>query len=413
MKLGEARTPVVIAGLPTMTDVSRTAFFAGKLMVSGKDHDTQQDPNRLRDNPALKRFFEGAEYPRLFLRSEGHEAHGAVAQAPLTAIADPGQRVVSVVINAIDASLKGDTQQWHPWRAENVRSLLDLLTAAKRAGRSVLLASDHGHVPADRFEPGLKAAQNGGARWRPLAKKTDPVQPCEVVLHGEGVYLPKGAEAVALLADDRHRYGGAAHAGEHGGATLAEVIAPCVLIHWEDALGAKGDPDCTAQGQYKPAWWSFEVTVPPSLGQPGDSSRASHDKPQAARPRAERPTSQLTFPAVVPPAQPEPALEKPVAARPLSAAARALSELPAVKALAASQRTQLLSAVDYLLERGDMAQLVALATHLGEPEWRIGGFISRVLQRTLNVDGFQVVLYDQSHVRLQREVLVQQFGVKL
>jgi hypothetical protein len=416
-KLGDARTPVVLAALPTVTEVSRAAFFAGKPMPAGKAHKTEDDPERFRDNKALTPFFAGSEYPRLFLRGEGHEAHGVASREALTAIAQSDQKVVAVVINAIDASLKGDTQHWHPWKAHAVRSLPELLQAAKEHGRSVLLASDHGHVPADRFA-GSAGPLTGGARWRPLERESDPVQPCEVKLAGEGVWSPKGAEAVALLADDTRRYGGGAHAGEHGGATLAEVIAPCVLIHWDDPHAAQIDPDRAPQGLALPDWWVFDVTdrVPAS-------ATGQEPSPQPKRRRkSDAPSAQLALgvdPAPpVPPAPPAPARAPSagvtqVAQPELSATAKALAEVPVIKALAAAERKELLQAVDYLIAREGIAQLSAFASHLGLPPFRVQGFIARRMQKVLNLDGFQVVTYDQSQVRLDKAVLAQQFGVSL
>lgn len=407
LKLGEARTPVVLAGFPTVTEVSRAAFFAGSAMRSGKSVQTEDDPVRFRDHPALKKYFSDGEYPRLFLRGEGHLAHGVASQHALTAIADPNQRVVGVVINAIDASLKGDSQQWHPWRAENVRSLPEFLAAAKRAGRSVLLASDHGHVPADRFRSTARF-DGGGARWRPLASASAPIEAHEIKLSGEGVVVPKGSTAVALLADDRHRHGGGAHAGEHGGATLAEAIAPCVVLHWDDPLSAAEDPPRYAQGQVKPEWWHFEVTSASDAGAVEPLARPEpKSKPKRAKPENENQLALL--PELAKPA-PEPIAAKPASVRPSDPLLAALQDLPDVKALPASERKLVLDAIAYVLERDGIAQMSALASHLAMPDHRVRGLVSRHLQRLLNMDGFLVVSYDATQVRLSREILQQQLG---
>ncbi|MDD9942793.1 MAG: BREX-2 system phosphatase PglZ [Myxococcales bacterium] len=409
-KLGSARTPVVIAGFPTVTEISRSAFFAGKPMPKGKPQKTSDDPVRFRDNAALRPFFEGAEYPRLFLRGEGHTAHGSASKEALAAIAQSDHRVVGVVINAIDASLKGDRQERHPWKVDNVLSLPEFLTAAKDHGRTVLLASDHGHVPADCFEASAGQATDG-ARWRRLTAASDPVEPYEVKLAGERVWCPKGAEAVALLADDRHRYGGGAHAGEHGGATLAEVIAPCLLIHWDDQVIRAHDPERAPQALPQPAWWHFDITEPLSPEAP-----SAPITPKPRKSKATVPDNQLSLDHVP---LPEPAAPEPPGKAPAnttikqqSPAAIALGSLPQVKNLSAKERRQLLEGVDYLLARDGIATTAAFAAHVGLLEGRTRGFVARYMQPVLNVDGFQIIGYEGGQIRLDVAVLKAQFGVE-
>lgn len=407
--LGDALYPVVAAALPTVTEASRSAFFAGKLMVPGRDHPTDKDSERWSENSNIAKYATRGASPRLLLRGEGHEAHGVVSNEALSMIGDRTRRVVGLVINAIDSALKGDAQQWHPWKFDNVRSLPTILAAAHDAGRTVLLASDHGHVPCDLMQTSVGAV-TGGARWRPLRSRDDDVEACEVKVYGDGVWTPRGATALALLADDAHRYGGGAHAGEHGGATLAEVIAPCVLVRWEDPLSAQHDRALTVQPFQTPPWWYRELHAAPPTASPTKARRST--------PAVPAPSAQMRLPDIVPApiAVAESPAEKPRIPRPasvLSPAIAALAKVPVIEDLAADRRDRLLRAIAFLLERNGLAKLDAFAGHMNLPTFRARGFVANDLSPVLNVDGYQVLSCDDTHVRLDREKLGQQLEVSL
>ena len=129
-RVGRGAYPVMLANLPTKTEVNRSAFFAGKPMPNGSILNTQKDDERFRDNKALQPFCDPASGRRLLLRAEGHTGDGSASQEALTLIADPLRGVVGVVVNAIDASLKGDPQEQHDWTVDLIRSLESLLEVA-------------------------------------------------------------------------------------------------------------------------------------------------------------------------------------------------------------------------------------------------------------------------------------------
>jgi len=399
-RIGDGAYPVMLASFPTITEVSRAAFFAGKPMGSGAALSTSKDPEWWMKHREVSKFFEPPEYPRLLLRAEGHTADGSASKEALNLVGDLARRVVAIVINAIDASLKGDTQQRHAWTVDSIESLPDLLDKAREAGRAVLLAADHGHVPADLLT--TKGTYSGaGARWRPWNEPSDPVEDYEVALHGDGVYAPKGAHGVVLLADDQSRYGGAAHAGEHGGATLAEVVAPCLLIAADDELAGEEDPALRVKPPYVPPWWHFDVAgyleqpavEPVTTKKPPEGPQMELDVTPAAKPRRRRP-SVSTFPA--------------------RASVLDDNELLAARTGNATRRRQAIMAVELLKDRDFVMSASAFAAGLGEPSWRVPQLVS-VLQEALNVEGYQVLEYDRKgqQIHLRREMLETQFGVKL
>ncbi|MEZ4444907.1 MAG: hypothetical protein R3B72_37875 [Polyangiaceae bacterium] len=240
--------------------MSRSAFFAGQVAPAGKPAPkTGDDPKRWRDNKDLAKLLGDGDMPQLLLRGESHTGDGSANAEALALVASTDRRIVAIVINAIDASLKADSQQHQRWTAESIRSLRDLLDRARDAGRAVLLASDHGHVPSDRLTFKAGTVPQGGARYRPWEAPNDPVQPYEIAVAGAGVYAPKGAHGVVMLADERSRYGSGPTAGEHGGATLAEVLAPCVLMGCEQASVLDDDPGQRMAAPHVPAWWHLDL----------------------------------------------------------------------------------------------------------------------------------------------------------
>jgi len=408
-RVGEGAYPVVLANLPTTTEVSRSAFFAGKEMPAGATLNTQKDDERFRDNKVLQPFCEAAAGPKLMLRAEGHTGDGSASKEALSLIADLRRGVVGIVVNAIDASLKGDTQQQSSWTAETIRSLPDLLDAAREAGRIVLLAADHGHVPADRLRT-LSSPGQAGARYRPWLGDGDAVQSGELLFRGQGVYTPRGADGVVLLATEELRYGSAAHAGEHGGATLAEVVAPCVLIGWDDAgPDALSDKALKPRPAYVPDWWHFAVRPAVEISRTPKPPSTGKKRTKGAL------EGQLGIPQVAPdvvPAAPPvpkapPALEGPLAA---------FAECAMLKARApkAELRERAVRAVELLLSRGGALAAEVFAQHLDVLPFRVEGYV-RGLQEVLNVDGYAVLRFDSRtrQVFLDKPKLEQQFEVKL
>jgi hypothetical protein len=400
-RIGEGAYPVMLANLPTVTEVSRSAFFAGKAMTPGATLSTGKDPDWWMKHREVSKLFEPPEHPRLLLRGEGHRSDGSASDEALSLVGDTTRRAVAIVINAIDASLKGDTQQRHAWTVDSIESLPDLLDKAREAGRTVLMAADHGSVPGDLLVS-KGTYSGGGARWRPWKDSSDPVEEYEVALHGDGVYAPKGAHGVVLLADDQSRYGGAAHAGEHGGATLAEVVAPCLLVAPDEEFGGVEDSALRVRSAYVPPWWHFDVAgyVEEPEAEPGRKKKALPTAPQLEldvepeqKPRRKRPS--VSVPSV-------------------RASVLDDNELLAARASTAATRKQVIMAVELLRGRDFVMSAAAFSAALGQPAWRVAQIVS-VLQEVLNVEGYQVLRYDRKgqQIHLHREMLETQFEVKL
>lgn len=400
-QVGSGLYPPTLAGLPTITEVSRAAFFAGHPMPPGPRGDTSKDPERWAKHKTARALIDKANVPKLFLRAESHTLDGAASKEALSLVRDPEARIVALVINAIDSSLKSDSQQHHEWTVDSIKSLRDLLDAAQEAGRSILMTSDHGHVPADRLVSAGGANTDGGARWRPWKNAADPIADYEVGFEAtkEGsVWAPAGAHGTVLLADDAHRYGGAAHAGEHGGATLAEVMAPTLLIGPDSALLSEDDPALAMQAAYVPAWWYFDVA----------EVRAVPSGPPPAPPKKKKNDSQLELLAV------SAASAAAGANAPATAGSLAKSAVFAARATDPKLRALALQVVDYLLSHDGVGSIAALAAMLGVPGWRMKS-LATPLTEILNADSYQVLRIDfvANEVKLDVATLEQLFEVKL
>jgi hypothetical protein len=139
-------------------------------------------------HPGLVAVSRAERPPRLFHKGDlgpGPEVPAAVADA----LADPQQRVVGVVHNAVDAQLAGSDQMELAWSAEILRPLPALLRIARDAGRIVVVTGDHGHI----VESGPPSPTDGVAqRWR----ASGPAGEGEISLSGGRVLSPDGGTSI-------------------------------------------------------------------------------------------------------------------------------------------------------------------------------------------------------------------------
>lgn len=395
-RIGGGMYPVVLAAVPSVTEISRSAFFASKSVAAGRTEDTQRDRDRFRDNKIIGRFFTGTDVPALLLRSESQTKSGTASEEALRLVADPDRRIVGIVVNAIDDALKGNPTTRHTWGVDNLASLADLLEKARTCGRAVLLASDHGHVPADLLEfKGTPAG--GGARWRPLKSSSDAVEDFEVAFPAGRAWAPRGASGVALMADDTARWGSSTHAGEHGGATLAEIVAPCVLVGAEDLQDS--DEGLGIRAPFVPSWW--HLAVQGLALSPQEINATARETSQSA---------QLHLPAIPVPPPRTVGAQKRLSTRPPSTFSK--SKVLDVRAPDAAVRKDAVRAVDFLLVRNGVATAAAFAAEMAVLQRRVGGLVAK-LQEVLNIDGYDVLRFDAvaQHVHLDVGKLLLLFEV--
>lgn len=425
----------VLAALPTDTSVSRSALFGGSPATPGVEPREGDDAKRWAKHPSIAPLFGGSRKPLLLIGNDAFGPEG-VKTSTRTAIADAEQPVVAIVVNTIDDALKGNVDDDAAWRLDRLTGLRELFEAARVAGRRVLLCSDHGNVSGQRLAyEGVGAG--GKARWRPLVEGM-ALRDFEVAIESPPGWRPSepGSKGVVLIRDDAHAYSGKRNYGEHGGASLAEVVTPTVLLGCESLAGEQElgeDPMLALEPTRPPRWWVDDVREPE-----GRRAALEHEYQTLASALAPPSSSQLPLAGVVTPAT-EAELRAEAAARlaEVEAKSRAqgkkvfeqsktteelldklesnplfLARSEQTRAGEANLRQEVLAALAYLLERRDHASAEAFATALGKHKARVGGLVAR-LTEVLNVDGYEVLIHDEGakQVRLQRELLVQGFGL--
>lgn len=389
--------PPVLAAAPTLTEVSRGALFAGVADPRFGDQSSDRDEARWATNPYVREVM-GDEAPAIFFRRDLHAGHELIDEVKLAIGSD--QRVVAVVVNAIDEQLRGSMQVVHDYRRTPIPPLEALLSAAEGAERAVLLVADHGHVTGDamRVAAGrLPQGRAGGARWRALAEGEQP-HPEEILLP-KASWKPRGAAGIAALWDTSVANRAPSY-GEHGGLSLAEVVAPAFLIgpEWLDRVaGEDGDLSCRALPE--PDWWALKIVRP--------------EAPQAIVQQAQPTAKQLELIAVAParPASAPP--PKAAASEPLLVTRLRESKLFAQQVAGQSKLhvEHVLTWLGVLVDAGGSMTAADFARSCGVRPHQVGGVVARM--GILNADGFSIVEHDIAgrRVVLQKARLLSQFGV--
>lgn len=358
--------PTVIATIPSIAPLCRAALLSGRPAAKGVLPAAGAESKRLAEHRGLSEL-RPAAMPSLFARSALADSAGPDVLAQLR---DPRARLVTVLLDAVAPSDTVDPTR--PWRARTIRPLFELLDAAQASGRAVLLASDHGRIPADCTPPTGEHISRGGARWRPWTADAT-VQPHETAFPAEDTWGPRGARGVIVVHDEQHR---PTQPGDHGGATLAEVVTPMALLGWEGMDSEHDDPALAIRAPTPPRWWHLHVDPPQPV------------PPRRSRPIRPQPEPQLNLLPITTPAP----IASDDARHPLT---RRLLASPIFEARATepAQRDRTILTVDALLRHGNAAGDELLGSLLRIPARRVGGFVARASE-VLNVDGYAVLHHD-------------------
>ena len=147
----------------------------------------------------------------------------ACRRAVRQAVRNEQQRVVGVVVNAVDDHLAKSEQLRLSWTVDQFQHLDALLYEAQVAQRAVVVTSDHGHV----LEAGSRRlAGSAEERWRPY---DDQLAAEELVFEGPRVQQVTGVERIIVPWSEAVRYSQKKQ-GYHGGATPQEVLVPLAVL---------------------------------------------------------------------------------------------------------------------------------------------------------------------------------------
>ena len=379
----------VLAQVPTITKLSRTALFAGRAMALGDSLDTSRDGDRLAHHASVQRM---GETPVVLLKGDIVGPGGGLAADAAKAVRG-ADRIVGVVVNAIDDQLKGSAQLRVELSTERIPALKALLEAAESTGRLVLLVADHGNVSSQRFVgAAVRSATKGaedlerGARHRGLVAGESAAEG-EIELPSGALGPSRGATRVAVAIAETLRYTSMLHAGEHGGVSLAEAIAPAVLLAPPGLV-----PDLRLLGIDEmpldpPEFWSRDRAPSVERREPEPEAIVARTQPvQIPSEALPHKASQAVLPFEVSSA---PGLAEAVVKSPLFK-----SQL---QGIAESDRPLVIKAIHVLVFHGGRVHRDPFAKELkidtGGKGVRVPGFVSR-LERVLNVDQELVVAMD-------------------
>lgn len=368
-----------LSAVPSVTEVSRASLLCGMLTTGG----AAEEKSGFSKHPGLLAASRSGRPPVLLHKADLAGPGGAgISPKALEKIEKPENRVVGVVLNAVDDHLLKGDQLHVRWSLANLQPFRALLEAASAAGRIVVVTADHGHV-VER-ELASRPAADGGERWRPPAS---PSLPDEIVVEGPRVAPAFGGKVVVPWSE-KVRYGLKKN-GYHGGATPQEMVVP--LAVWASTEERPGgwqllEPDL-------PAWWEPEA--------PGGPVGAPEAPKGGAAPKG-APREQLDLPA--------PADEDWISRLIASPAYASQKGLHGRLQATDDHVRALLSALEGL---GGQATKAALARRIGIPPFRLAGLLPAV-RRLLNVDGYAVLAVDDTTetVTLNRGLLEAQFDLR-
>ncbi|MGW5480925.1 BREX-2 system phosphatase PglZ [Streptomyces sp. NPDC004008] len=403
---GAPQRRAMAAALPTLTAVSRTSLFAGRLMKG-----TQADEKRL--FPAHKLW--GGALAAVFHKDDLRaEQAGDTFGPALTEALSDGKTHVAVVLNTIDDRLAKEQKLGDgAWHVDHVAGLRDLLRVAAAQGMAVVLTSDHGHV-VDRHGVKVDAAEPPSARHR--LPGSGPLAEQEITLSGPRVVWPEPGATIVALWDADSRYT-ALKAGYHGGASLAEFTIPVLAFL---PFGAKPPKDWRELGDQRPQWWSAGMRAEASAVARAVAPVVVPAKKSTAKPKkkqAELPENHEALFEVAVTAGGEDALVTPTLVSPDETLVNGLLASETYQAqlgLLARKppQEQIRKALETLIDAGTLP-VTALAQRVGLPPTRGDGFAA-VLRQLLNYDGVQVLetLPDGRTLRLHTALLRDQFDLR-
>jgi hypothetical protein len=385
----------VIATVPSVTNFSRATLLSGKL-TSG---DQGVEKRNFEDHPSLKACCDKKNPPVVFHKKEATEGmRGIVGDDLKKAILSEKNRVVGVVINAIDDFLAKGEQMPMIWSISRISPLGDLLKLARDSGRVVILASDHGHVW--HRQDARKFSSETGSRWR---LNVGSLEEGEVVVSGSRVRDGREGSSVIVPWTEEIFYE-RQHNGYHGGATPQEMVCPLVILR-DKSSAYSGLFPCEYP---KPEWWSSAPTATMAMIEPS---------PMSMLPK--HPTG--LFDEVLPEESEEPAplhTVKPVSVPSREWIKRLLSsqaykDQKAMIRRHAPDDSLIQSTLEALDNNGGIMTPAAFAKAADLPQARLDPLIAQ-MKRLLNVDGYEILTLNRNENKVELNVakLKRQFDLE-
>lgn len=262
----EAKKPL-LATIPSVTTYSRTSLLTGKLQSGTQDDEKKTFGEALRDSGAIKHATHASLFHKAEVDQTGNRA--MLGDEVKSALGDDKNRVVGVVVNAIDDRLGGADGVTFDWSLDTIPKLRALVEQA--GDRVVVLASDHGHIWETRSE---KVTDGEGERWRVADGE---LAEGEIEFTGPQVEALTREPSIYLPWSEKVLYKGKSR-GYHGGASMQEIVTPLIALERDNLdLSDRGFTPLTTTA---PAWWDFEYE-PKTVSLEELGSSADDDRKQA------------------------------------------------------------------------------------------------------------------------------------
>jgi hypothetical protein len=230
-----------------------------------------------------------------------------------------------------------------------------------------------------------------GGRWRTLDEGAVP-DDGERAFGGAGVWTPRKGQRLALRTRETEVRGSTSGDGQHGGATLAEVVAPTVLLV-SDALS--DDVELEARPLPRPGWWDLDW-----------SARVPRVNPVAARPVAQ-PSLPLEPASLPAPVAPVVRATPPAPTGPQTALGRAVLGAEVFKTLSEERKRRLrdlvVPTVELLVQHGGQLSGALVARGLQQLPGRAENLFS-VVSEIVNLESYPVLSYDPAGDRMRLDV---------
>lgn len=390
--LDESSLPMlpVVATVPSVTNFSRTTLLSGKLIYG----DQGLEKRNFEDHSALKAICDKKFPPVLFHKKEVSEGmRGVVGDDLSKAIVSEKNRIVGVVINAIDDFLSKGDQTPMVWSISRISYLGSLLKLARDSGRVVVLASDHGHVwhrPDAR-----KLSSETGSRWR---LNQGALEPGELVIKGSRVRDGRNGDSVVVPWTEAIYYE-RQHNGYHGGATPQEMVCSLVILRDKNS----DYPGLFPCEYPKPDWWTSAptATVTMEAVPPKHPATLFDELPEESEEPA-RPASAVTSTST---------RTKEWIKRLL--ASQAYKDQKEMIRRHAPEEALVQKCIEVLDANGGIMMPAAFAKAVNLPPARLDPLMAQ-MKRLLNVDGYEILILNRNENKVELNVakLKRQFDVE-
>lgn len=392
-----------LAIYPTVTTKSRASLLSGRPAIGGQDVENRGLAGWY---AAATKGLSGTGTPVLLHKADlslGASEDYATDTLTHTVENAAAHPLVAAVLNTIDDALDKSDPLDRQWSVADITHLHVLLQAAARAGRTVVLVSDHGHI-VDRGTASPSALGGNSARWR---RAEEPVPERGQVVDGEvlvdGDRVLNDDHRAVLAVDEDLRYT-ARKAGYHGGLTLAEASIPVVVLSQEPAQLAARTAETLPLVELDddlrhPDWWELRADFAPSgktAGTPVAVTAQREPEPQGT-----------LFDTGVDLATPAPTTRVFAGLETNPGFVQRVEESRIIP-LDATEIADVLRTIASHNNRMTKAEVGPL---LRVSRIRQGGALTE-LKRIVNVDGVPVFDLDGRDVVLNAEQLIQQFGLR-